>query len=232
MRHQGDPIGQRIRIGPAGPFTIVGVVGDVKQASLAATDSYAVYINAEQSWFADNPMSLVVRARGDATALSSAIREAIWSIDKDQPVARIATMSDLLRTSTADRRFALLLFAAFALTSLILAAAGIYSVIAGTVADRTREIGIRAAIGATRGAILRLVLGQGIVLTQAGLLVGLVGASAVTKFLETLLFGITPLDPATFAAASVMFVLVATFASYIPARRATRVDPVVSLRCE
>jgi putative ABC transport system permease protein len=208
------------------------VVGDVKQASLAATDSYAVYINAEQSWFADNPMSLVVRARGDATALSSAIREAIWSIDKDQPVARIATMSDLLRTSTADRRFALLLFAAFALTSLILAAAGIYSVIAGTVADRTLEIGIRAAIGATRGAILRLVLGQGIVLTQAGLLVGLVGASAVTKFLETLLFGITPLDPATFAAASVMFVLVATFASYIPARRATRVDPVVSLRCE
>ena len=227
-----DPIGQRLRIGPAGPFTIVGVVGNVKQMSLALSESDAVYINAPQSWFADSTMSLVVRVRGDAAALAPAVRQAVWSVDKDQPVVRIATMDDLLAASAAERRFALILFEAFALAALALAAAGIYGVLAGSVAERTREIGVRSALGASRGNILALVVRQAMTLTVLGAIVGLVGAIAASEAIVTLLFGVSRLDPVTYVAVITLLLSVSAAACWIPAWRAARVDPAVTLRAE
>jgi putative ABC transport system permease protein len=227
-----DPIGQRLRIGPAGPFTIVGVTGNVRQVSLALTDSFAVYISAPQSWFIDNPRTLAVRVRGDAAALAPAVRDAIWAVDKDQPVTRVATMEELVSASAAERRFALTLFEAFAVTALVLAAIGIYGVLAGSVAERTREIGVRAALGASRTNILALVLRQGMTLTGLGVTIGLGGAAAASGTLVTLLFGITRLDPITYGAVVALLLGVSAAACWIPAWRAARVDPAITLRAE
>ena len=178
-----DPIGQRVHVGRTDRpwYTIVGVVGDVKQTSLAVSQSDAVYITTAQWLWADNPLSLVVRARGDAAALAPAIRNAIWSVDKDQPIVRVATMDDLLAASAAERRFALILFEAFALVALVLAATGIYGVLSGSVTERTREIGVRSALGASRGDILALVVRQGMTLTGLGVAIGLAGAVAASQ---------------------------------------------------
>jgi predicted permease len=230
-----DPIGQRLRIGPTDgpPYTIVGVVGDVRQLSLAMDESDAVYTTASQWRFADNAMSLVVRVRDGADAtLASAIRKAVWSVDKDQPVVRVATMDDLLAASAAERRFALILFEAFALAALVLAAAGIYGVLSGSVAERTREIGVRAALGASRKNILTLVLRQGMTLTALGVALGLAGAAAATQAIVTMLFGVSRLDPVTYLGVIGLLVLVSAIACAIPAWRAARVDPTSTLRAE
>jgi putative ABC transport system permease protein len=139
----------------------------------------------------------VVRARGEAGALAPAIREAIWSVDKDQPIVRTASMEDLVAASAAERRFALIVFEVFALAALALAAAGIYGILAGSVAERTREIGVRSALGASRGMIVGLVVRQGLALTALGVLLGLVGAAAASRVIVSLLFAVSPLDPAT-----------------------------------
>jgi putative ABC transport system permease protein len=229
-----DPIGQRLHVGPdSGPwFTVVGVVGDVTQTSLAVTRSDAVYMTAEQWRFADNARWLVVRTNGDAAALTSAIRQAISSVDKNQPVTRVATMDDRVRRSAADRRFALLLFEAFGLTALILAAVGTYSLVSGSVTERTREIGVRAALGATRGRILTLVLRQGMMLTGIGIAIGVIAAGLASRALVTLLFGVTPLDAVTYAGVATLLVIVSTIACATPAWRAARVRPSVALRSE
>jgi predicted permease len=229
-----DPIGQRLHIGPdSGPwFTVVGVVGDVTQASLAVTRSDAVYITPEQWRFADNARWLVVHAQRDAAALTPAIRRAISAIDRNQPVVRVATMNDRVRASAVDRRFALLLFEAFGITALILAAVGTYSLLSGSVTERTREIGVRSALGASRSNILALVLGQGMTLTVIGIAIGLVSAGIASRVLMTLLFGVTPLDAATYVAVATLMVVVSLVACAVPASRAVRVRPSIALRSE
>jgi putative ABC transport system permease protein len=230
-----DPIGQRVRFGgPANrPWDIVvGVVGDVKQTSLAMSQSNAVYVMTAQWLWADNPLSLVVRARGDAAALAPAIRNAIWSVDKDQPIVRVATMDDLLARSAAERRFALILFEAFGIVALVLAATGIYGVLSGNVTERTREIGVRSALGASRGNILALVVRQGMTLTGLGIAIGLGGAVAASRALITLLFGVSRLDPITYLGVIVLLAGVSAIACWVPAWRAARVDPSITLRAE
>ena len=229
-----DPIGQRVHVGPTDRpwYTVVGVVGDVKQISLAANQPDAVYIPTTQSWSLESAQSLVVRTGGDAAGLTPAIKQAIWSVDKDQPIVRIATMDALLAASAGERRFALILFETFGLVALALAATGIYGVLAGSVAERTREIGIRLALGAQRSDVLRLMLRQGFMLTLSGVGFGLLAAWAMTRLLIKLLYGVTPTDPLTFGGIALLLVTVALVACYIPARRASRVDPLVALRSE
>src|SRR2546430_6670052 len=190
------------------------------------------YTTLFRSHFADNPMSLVVKARGDAASLAPAVRRAVWSVDKDQPIVRVAMMADLLAATAAERRFALVLFEAFALAALVLAAAGMYGVLAGSVAERAREIGVRAALGATRGNILALVLRQGLTLTGLGALLGLAGAVAASQAIASMLFGVSRLDPVTYAGVIALLLFVALIACSVPAWRAARVDPMRTLRTE
>jgi putative ABC transport system permease protein len=231
---QGDALGERIHIGDSrGPwYTIVGVVGDVKQASLALTSADAAYTTTDQWAFAINPLSFTIRARGDAAAIAPAVRSAIWSVDKDQPVVRIATMNDLVARSAAERRFAFIVFEAFALAALVLAATGIYGVLSGNVAERMREIGVRSALGASRGKILELVVRQGMTLTALGIAGGLIGAFAASQALVSLLFGVTRLDPVTYVGVILLLLGVSLMACWLPAWRASRVDPAITLRAE
>jgi putative ABC transport system permease protein len=229
-----DPIGKRLHFGPSTrPWdVIVGVVGDVRQVSLAAGRLDAVYIPTTQWSWADPMLSVVVRAHGDAAALAPALREAIWSVDKNQPIARIATMEALLEASAAQRRFALVLFEAFALVALVLAATGIYGVLSAGVTERIREIGVRSALGASRGNILALVLRQGMALTALGVAIGLGAAVAGSSALATLLFGVTRLDPATYISVAALLLAVSAIACWLPAWRAARVDATITLRAE
>jgi putative ABC transport system permease protein len=233
-----DPIGKRARLGPDighadKPWdTIVGIVGDVKQTSLAVSEPDAFYTTTTQFAWVDNVQSLVVRARGDAAALAPAIRAAIWSADKDQPIVRVATMDNLLATSEAERRFALVLFESFALVALVLAAIGIYGVLSGSVTERTREIGVRAALGASRGNILGLVLRQGMTLATIGVVIGVGGAMAASQALVTLLFGVSQLDPVTYLGVIALLLVVSGIACWVPAWRAAQVDPSITLRAE
>jgi putative ABC transport system permease protein len=233
-----DPLGQRVRMGPGmgqanHPWgTIVGVVGDVKQLSLALNEPDAFYTTDTQWDWVDSTQSVVVRARGDAAALAPAVRAAIWSVDKDQPIVRVATMASLIATSEAQRRFALILFEAFAIVALILAATGLYGVLAGSVTERTREIGVRTALGASRNEILTLIIRQGMRLCALGIAIGVIVATLTTRALTTLLFGISSLDPVTYASVVVVIFTVSLVACSLPAWRAARVDPSIALRTE
>jgi ABC-type antimicrobial peptide transport system permease subunit len=230
-----EPIGQRLRMGPNdGPwFTIVGVVADVKQTSLAISRADAVYVTAGQwRFFADNARWLVVRTQQDAAAITPAIRQAIRSVDKNQPILRIATMEERLKTSEAQRRFAFLLFEAFGIVALMLAAIGTYSLLSGNVTERTREIGVRSALGASRGSILALVLRQGMTLTGIGIVLGIPAAMAASSALISLLFGIAQLDSITYLGVIALLLTVSAVACAFPAWRAARVSPLVALRSE
>jgi len=230
-----SPLGRRLHLG--GPLnapwdTVVGVVGDVKQESLALTRSEAVYITARQWHWADGTRSLLVRGQGDVAALAPAIQRAIWSVDPEPAIVRVAAMEDLVRVTAAQRRFVLLLFEAFAAAALALAATGIYGVLSGSVAERTREIGVRSALGASRRSILTLVIRQGMALAGIGMAIGLAGAALASQALVTLLFGVSRLDPVTYFGVIALLGAVATFACAIPAWRAARVDPAITLRAE
>ncbi len=235
-----DPIGQRVRIGADvghvdRPWaTIVGVVGNVRQESLAITQEDAFYVTTAQWAWADAVQSVVVRTRAGiaAASLAPAIQEAIWSLDKDRPVDRVATMVSLVAATEVQRRFVLILFETFGLVALMLAAIGIYGILAGSVTERTREIGVRAALGATRGDILALVLRQGMTMTAIGLAVGLIAALAAGRALSAMLFGVTWLDRVTYFSATLLLFVVAGIACLIPARRAASIDPMEALRNE
>jgi predicted permease len=233
-----DPIGQQMRAGPdaarAGrPWdVVVGLVGDVKQQSLALKDGDAFYTTTSQWAWVDGAQSLVVRTQGDPARLIPALRSAIWSVDKDQPIVRIATMDELVARSEAQRHFALVLFEAFALIGLLLAATGIYGILAGSVTERTREIGVRAALGASPKDILAMVFRQGMRLTFVGLAIGFVGALAAARALASLLFGVSGHDLLTYLGVAAVLVAVAAVACWIPSRRAAQVDPAITLRAE
>lgn len=227
-----------MRMGPdemrpeRGWATIVGVVGDVKQSSLATAEEDAFYVPNTQWAFPDNVMSLAVRTRGKPADLTSPVKAAIWSVDKDQPITRIATMDSLLALSEARRRFALTIFESFALAGLLLAGIGIYGVLSGSVTERMREIGVRSALGASRAQILALILRQGMSLTGIGIAIGLLGATLVSGALATLLYGVSRYDPFTYIAVVALLFMVAAGSTWLPARRAATVDPSITLRSE
>jgi putative ABC transport system permease protein len=175
---------------------------------------------------------MVIRTKTDAPALSAAIRSEVWSIDKDQPVSNIRTVEQILSGSIARPRFNLLLLGIFAALAMVLAAVGIYGVMSYTVTQNTREIGIRMALGARPGDVLKFVVGQGLALTFIGIGIGIAAAFALTRLMENLLFEVTATDPATFVLYPAILTGVALVACFVPARRATKVDPMVALRYE
>jgi putative ABC transport system permease protein len=226
-----DPIGKPIRI-PMGEGIrgeIVGVVGDVHNY-LDAQPRPEMYLACLQN--PRNDLALAVRTTGNQAAITAAIRSELNSLDSDRPVSSIMTMEEWLATSIAQRKFNMTLLAVFAFLAVILAAVGIYGVMSYNVAQNTREIGIRLALGAQPGDVLKLILGQGLLLASLGVAAGLVGAFALTRLLESLLFGVATTDIATFITLSSALVLLAALACWIPARRATKVDPIVALRYE
>ncbi len=225
-----NPIGQRLRLGARFIPEIVGIVGDVKDSGLNRETAPAMYTSYLQS--PEMKMSLVVRAEGDPSKMIRAVEKQVWAVDKDQPMYKIRTMEQVVGESQSSSKFTLVLLGIFAAVAMGLAAVGIYGVISYTVAQRTREIGIRIALGAKRADVLRLVVGQGTVLASAGVVVGLAGALALTRVMSSLLFGVSATDPAIFAGAAAFLAAVALLASYIPARRAMSVDPTTSLRSE
>jgi hypothetical protein len=227
-----DPIGQRLWIGPTDgePYTVVGVVGDVKQLSLAGDVPDAVYTTVAHWRFDEYVMSLVVRGAVDAEALVPAVREAIWSVDREQTVVRITTMESLVADTAAERRFILLLFQLFAASALVLTMAGIYGMMAGLVTERTRELGLRAAVGATSAQIVGLVFRFGARVTGIGLMAGIAGAVLGTRLMRAMLYGVSHLDVITYGTVVLVLAAMATVASAVPAVRAARIDPATALR--
>jgi putative ABC transport system permease protein len=233
-----DPIGQRIWIGkPMGPEwtepsprEIVGVVGDIHGESLASAPNPTMYVP-----YAQRPIVqayFVVRTRQAPLATVPEIRNALHQVDADLPLAQLKTMLEVISDSVIDWRFRAILLASFGALAVAIAVVGVYGVISYSVEQRTHEIGVRVALGAMRGDVLKLVVGQGLKLTLIGIAIGIVGALAVTRLLSSLLYGVTPDHPATFIAASLILTSVALFACYVPARLATKVDPTVALRHE
>jgi len=227
-----NPLGRRIVIddGQTREREVVGVVGDVKHFGLDAASKPELYLP-----YAQRPtpnQTLVVRAAVEPTALVAAVRNEVRALDKDLPLYGIRTMEEYLDESVAARRLNMLLLGVFAGIALVLAAVGIYGVISHSVTERTREIGIRLALGAQTRNVLTMVIGQGMKLALAGVLIGLGAALALTRLMEALLFGVSATDSLTFIGIALLLTVVALLACYIPARRATKVDPMVALRYE
>ena len=231
-----DPLGRRIRTGgmdanPNAPWlTVVGVVGRIKQDALDSESRMAVYYPHLQ--VPARAMNVVVRGDVNPAGLTAAVRKEIRELDADLPVYNVRTMEDRVADSLARRRFAMLLLTLFAALALGLAAVGVYGVIAYLVNQGARELGIRLALGATPHAILMLIVRQGLVVAVSGVSLGLAAAFVLTRFMQSLLFGVNARDPLTFGSIAGLLTLVALAASAIPARRAARIDPMVSLRAE
>ena len=232
-----DPTGKRLKIGPVdspNPWaTVAGVVGDVRQGGLYGEQDLAIYVPyAQERRGFVAPRDLIVRTTGNPASLAGAVREAVWAVDKDQPISNVRTMDHVLAASVSRERFQTLLLALFATLALVLACVGLYGVISYAVIQRTHEIGVRMALGAQAGDVLRLVINQGMLLTLIGLVIGIAGAFAVTRVMTEMLYGVTARDPLTFAGVPIVLGVISLLACYIPARRATKVDPLVALRYE
>ena len=231
-----DAIGKRLKVGPADSpnswLTVVGVVGDVRQTGLQEQklDFYVPYLQERRSFMA--PRDLIVRTKADPAVIAAAVRKAVWSVDKDQPVSNVRTVNEVFSAAISQERFQALMLGLSAALALVLACVGLYGVISYSVVQRTHEIGVRMALGAQPVDVLSLVIRQGMSLTIVGLVVGIVAGTFVTRVLTDMLFGVTPRDPLTFAGVPVLLLIVAFLACYIPARRATRIDPLVALRYE
>jgi len=225
-----NPVGKHVWFDPKQPLTIVGVVGIVKQYGLDTDTRMVVYFPHQQQ--PSRGMYLVARTSADPAGATGAIVSGIHAIDPDVPVSDIRTMRDRLHDSLARPRFSTTMLGAFAGFALILAAVGVYGVMSYLVTQGTHDIGVRIALGAPRGGILRLVVGQGMALAAAGIAAGLVGAAALTRVMSSLLFGVSATDAVTFAAVALVLAVVALVSGYLPARRATKVDPLVALREE
>jgi putative ABC transport system permease protein len=231
--HQ-SPIGRRVRPGFTDPWcTVIGVVADVKNAGLDKPAGTELYLPFNQpQGLGNNRFSILVRSVGDPTSLIGGLRHEVRDLDPALPVANVRTMDEVMTAAQSRPRFLTTLLTLFSSAALILAAVGIYGVIAYSVAQRTKEFGLRMALGAERGDLLKLVVGQGLILVGAGVLLGLGGALSFTRFLSSLLYGVRPTDPITFSVVPLILGAVALLASYLPARRATKVDPMVALRYE
>jgi len=243
---KGDPIGQRITIGKGlGPQfeeptrQIVGIVGDVRENGLKTSDQPVMYVPEGQvtdplTQLANSviPLSWAIRTGNDPASLSTAIQREILAVDGQLPVSKIRTMEQVLSESTARQNFNMLLLSIFAGLALLLAAIGIYGLMSYTVEQRTQEIGIRMALGAGRGDMLKLIVRQGMLLAGIGVAIGLASAFGLARVLASLLFGVKTTDPATYGAVALVLISVALFATYMPARRATKIDPLIALRYE
>jgi putative ABC transport system permease protein len=230
-----DPVGKRIRWASDSPnqwIPVIGVVSDVKHFGLDLPDEPALYtpytkINRWKRW-----MSFAARTQADPAGTAQALKQEIWKVDSQLPVTRVETMSEMAASSFAARRFYMSLLSGFAGLALALAAIGIYGVMSNAVTQRTQEIGIRMALGARTVDVLILVIRQGMALTLLGVALGVVGAFGLTRVMASLLFGVTAKDPVTFAVVAALLIAVAFVACFVPARRATKVDPLVALRYE
>ncbi len=234
-----NALGQRMRLGPPGriwknkkltSFEIVGIVRDVKLAGLEAPSEPAYYVPASQAPLED--MTLLVRTTTDPLSMVGALRQAVWSIDPNQPISNVSTLEKVIDDSIAQRRLNMLLMGLFGGLAMLLSAVGIYGLLSQAVTQRTQEMGIRMALGAQVGDVLKLVLKQGMTLALVGEAIGLAGAFLLTRLIRGLLFGVTPNDATTFVVVAGVLTIVALLACYIPARRATKVDPLVALRYE
>jgi putative ABC transport system permease protein len=233
-----DALGKRFKLGDSDSaprwITVVGVVADIRQMGVDAPVKAEMYLPYQQQgfnwWMA--PYNLAIRVSGDPMSLVAAVSREIHAVDPNQPISVIATMAELLGEETQQRQVVMILLASFAGIALMLAALGIYGALAYFVAQRTREIGVRLALGAQTHEVMKMVMRQGMALTSLGVGIGLIGGLALARLMKSLLFGISATDPLTFAAVAALLTLVAMLACYIPARRAMKVDPVVALRCE
>jgi putative ABC transport system permease protein len=229
-----DPVGKRVKLGgrqsTAPWMTIAGVVGHVHYRALEAPSRVQLYWPEAQRPY--NTMSLAVRTAREPLTLGLAVEKEILAVDADQPVYQVRSMQQLKSEWVSQRFLALLLVALFADVALVLAAVGIYGVMAHSVALRTHEIGIRMTLGASRTDVLRMILAQGASLTAVGLGIGVLGAIALTRLMKSMLYSVSVTDPLTFLGVALLLVSIALLACYIPARRATLVDPLVALRYE
>jgi putative ABC transport system permease protein len=229
-----DPIGKRIKPGDAeagGPWlAIVGVVASVKHSGLDADPRPQLYFPYPQKFW--GRMTIVARTSVDPKSFTSAMRDAVWAIDKDQPITNIETMERYLAASVSQRRFNLIMLAAFSVIALVLAGVGLYGVMSYSVTQRTHEIGIRLALGAKGTDVLGMVVKQGLKLTAAGVVIGVGGALGLTRVMESMLYGVSATDPATYVMNAMILTGVALVACFVPARRATKVDPMIALRYE
>jgi len=227
-----DPIGEHVRIGgfDGSPYRIVGIAGDVRHQELAMPPTMQMYVAQRQ--FADSFLTVVIRTAGDPSSFTSAVRQAIWSVTPDVPIFQIATLEDLVEKSAGPRRFVMLLLELFGVMALLMTALGVYGVVAYSVSERTRELGVRTALGATRADIARLIIGNNLVVVLLGLGAGGVAAFGATRYLESSLFNVSATDPLTFVLVALMLLIVTLVAQSVPVLRATRVDPSVALRQE